>query len=174
VRHFKPEQLSKLIDAVPEHYQMIMLIGFWHGLRVSEILGLRSRDIQHGYIKVQRKKGSLPTLQPYVMHKADGVESKLSEFSRLKELAKLPPDTLLFPLTRDAVNKMMTRLNKRLLGLPKCSPHMLKHTIAHVMLDGGKSINEVQAYLGHKSGNSTLQYLKVDEEQAAEGIGNLL
>jgi integrase len=42
------------------------------------------------------------------------------------------------------------------------------------MLDGGKSINEVQAYLGHKSGNSTLQYLKVDEEQAAEGIGNLL
>jgi integrase/recombinase XerC len=149
---------------------MIMLIGFWHGLRVSEILGLRSKDIQHGYIKVQRKKGSLATLQPYVLHK----DPLLSEFEGLKELAKLPPDQKLFPMTRDAVLKMMTRLNKRLLGLPKCSPHMLKHTIAHVMLDGGKSINEVQAYLGHKSGNSTLQYLKVDEEQAAEGIGNLL
>lgn len=170
MRHFKPEQLRQLIDSVPEHYRLLILIAFWHGLRVSEVIGLTSRDIQHGYIKVKRKKGSLPTLQPYVLHK----DPKMSEFAGLKEMAKLPLDTRLFPITRDAVNKMMTRLNKRLLDLPKCHPHMLRHTTAHTMLNGGKKINEVQKYLGHKSGNSTLTYLMVTEDEAAQGIGDLL
>jgi type 1 fimbriae regulatory protein FimB len=175
MRHFKPEQLALLVNSVPEHYVMIMLVGFWHGLRVSEIMELRSRDIQHGYVKVKRKKGSLPTLQPYVLHvDADKKETALSEYSRLKEMAKLPLDTRLFPMTRFAVNKMMMRLNKRLLDLPKCHPHMLKHTCAHVMLDGGKKLPEVQKRLGHKKAESTMMYLLVTEEQAAEGMGDLI
>ena len=134
------------------------------------MVGLTARDIQHGYIKVKRKKGSLPTLQPFVTHK----DKRLSELEGLKELAKLPLDTRLFPVTRFAMNKMMTRLNNRLLDLPRCHPHMLKHTCAHVMLDGGKTIPEVQKRLGHKKAESTLLYLLATEEQAAEGMGDLI
>jgi type 1 fimbriae regulatory protein FimB len=170
MRHFTPQQFRDLLAEAPPHYRTLLKVCFWHALRISEATSLRACDIQHGYLTVQRLKGSNKTIQPFVEHQ----DPMLSEVKELREMAKLPPDTLLFPLTRDAVNKMMTRLNKRLLDLPKCHPHMLKHTCAHVMLDGGKTIPEVQKRLGHKKAESTLMYLLVTEEQAAEGMGDLL
>ena len=169
MRHFTSDQLLSLIEAVPERHRLMIKVCFWHGLRTSELVGLRAKDIQHGYLKVQRKKGSLATLQPFVVHK----NPKLSEHEGLKELAKLPPETVLFPLTRNGVGWILREANKKL-DLPKCHPHMLRHTTAHTMLNGGKKINEVQKYLGHKSGNSTLMYLMVTEEEAAEGMGSLI
>ena len=169
MRHFKPEKLRELLLSVPERHRLMLVVAFWHALRVSELIELTAGDIQHGYLKVKRKKGSLPTLQPFVMHK----DPLLSEIEGLTAMAKLPHATRLFPLTRFGVYWIMKEANKGL-DLPRCHPHMLRHTCAHVMLDGGKKINEVQKYLGHKSGNSTLMYLAVTEEEAAEGLGDLI
>jgi integrase len=175
MHHFSPEQLATLIENVPARHRLMVLVGFWHGLRVTELINLTSRDIQHGYVKTVRLKGSRPTLQPYVLHLNDGkTESMLSEYSGLKELAKKPLDERLFPVTRFCLNKMMTRLNNKVLDLPKCHPHMLKHTCAHVMIDGGKTVPEIQKRLGHVRGDNTLRYLEVSEQQAAQGMGGLL
>jgi hypothetical protein len=50
----------------------------------------------------------------------------------------------------------------RLAGIPehKSHHHVLKHSTCMNMLDGGAQINEVQKFAGHKSLNSTAQYLK--------------
>jgi site-specific recombinase XerD len=57
-------------------------------------------------------------------------------------------------------------------GIPtyKLSAHKLKHTTAHLMLDGGAKINEVQKRLGHKNGGNTLKYLAVSDDVASKAF----
>jgi integrase len=169
MHHFKPEQLRSLLLTVPEKHRLMILVGFWHGLRVTELVNLTSKDIQHGYVMTKRLKGSQETLQPYVYHK----DPVLSEAPGLKELAKLPLDTVLFPVTRFGVHKIMQKAGTKL-DFPKSHAHMLKHTCAHVMLNAGRPINVVQKRLGHESGASTLRYLLATDEQAAEGMGDMI
>jgi integrase len=169
VHHFKPDQFRSLLLTIPEKHRLMILVGFWHGLRVSELVNLTSRNIQHGHVLVQRLKGSQETLQPFVKH-ADPV---LSEYQGLKELANLPLNMVLFPMTRFGVHKIMQKAGAKL-DFPKSHAHMLKHTIAHVMIDAGRPINVVQKRLGHESGASTLRYLLATDEQAAEGMGDMI
>jgi integrase len=171
MHHLKKDQIKALVLAVPSQHRLMVLVGLWHGCRVSELINLRAKDVQHGYVRLVRLKGSLTTIQPWVLNS----DPLLSEYEGLKELSKLGPETVLFPMTRFGVHKLIKKAGIRA-GLPPhiCRPHALKHSIAHLLLDGGKTINEVQRYLGHRSGSSTLRYLLATDEQASAGVGALL
>ena len=52
--------LAEAQKANREHWLMF-LVGYWHGLRVSEILALTPAMIADGYLTVQRLKGSMRT-----------------------------------------------------------------------------------------------------------------
>lgn len=170
MHHLEKSQLQSLLATVPAKHRLMLLVGFWHGLRISELINLRAKDIQDGYLVVQRLKGSKKTVQPWVFN----TDPMLSEYEGLKELAKLPLDMVLFPMTRDGVLKLMKRNGKRA-GVPRhlCRPHVLKHSIAMFMIKN-KPINEVQVYLGHKSIASTGAYLTASEDEAARGVGALI
>jgi len=47
-------------------------------------------------------------------------------------------------------------------GLPYTRSHLLRHTIARRLLDGGSSLKEVADVLRHRSLNTTLIYAKLD------------
>ena len=66
----------------------------------------------------------------------------------------------------------MIRKHGATAGIPtyKLSAHKLKHTTAHLMLDGGAKINEVQKRLGHKNGGNTLKYLAVSDDVASKAF----
>lgn len=175
MNYLKKHELRSLLSSIPdESNRLMILVGFWHGLRVSEIISLTGRNIQDGYLIVQRSKKSKRTIQPFITHK----DTLLDEATPLLALAKQRgPDEKLFTNigTRDGVAKLMQRAGA-LAGIPRhrCHPHALKHSIAMVMHKGGKGIKEIQTYLGHVEGKNTLVYLEATEEEAAEGIGNLL
>jgi len=172
VNSLTKDELKRLLSAVNNSsHRLMILVGFWHGLRVSELIDLRARDIQGGFLSVQRLKKSKKTIQPFVYHP----DPELSELEGLTELAaKLKPKEKLFDITRFGVYKLMQRAGQRA-GLPahKCHPHVLKHSIAMVMIKR-KNIKEVQVYLGHVEGKNTMRYLEATMEQAAEGLGDLL
>ena len=52
-------------------------------------------------------------------------------------------------------------------GLPYTRSHLLRHTIARRLLDGGSSLKEVADVLRHRSLNTTLTYAKLD----SRGLG---
>ena len=166
--HLEISELKTLLAHTdnPRHRLMI-LVGYCHGLRVSELINLRGADIRDGYVNVRRLKGSEHTIQPYVKHP----DPLLDEATPLREMAEsVKADEILFPMTRSGVWRMMQRIGKAA-GLPKhkLHPHVLKHTIAHASIKSA-GIENVRQYLGHKSLSSTGAYLRVTDEAASAAV----
>lgn len=169
--HLTTEEIKGLLREVPNERQKLMLkVAFLHGLRVSELINLKRENIRDGYLSVQRLKGSMKTVQPYV---AD--EGELDEAQGLRELYKaLKPGERLFPMTRNGVYKLMQRAGTRA-GIPlhKLHPHALKHSCAMVGIQN-MGIHLVRQYLGHKSISSTGEYLKETDEAASAAFAGAI
>ena len=65
------------------------------------------------------------------------------------------------PIGADLVRKTIRQAYQRA-GLPYTRSHLLRHTIARRLLDGGSSLKEVADVLRHRSLNTTLIYAKLD------------
>jgi integrase/recombinase XerD len=146
-------------------------VGYLHGLRVSELISLKRENIRDGFVSVQRLKGSLKTVQPFVK----STDPELDEATELRELyGTLKPGDRLFQMTRNGVYKLMQRAGGKA-GIPahKLHPHALKHSCA---ITGIKNmgIHLVRQYLGHKSISSTGEYLKETDEAASAAFAGAI
>lgn len=143
----------------PMDYLMILL-AFNHGLRVSEVLNLTAGNFVDGHLVVQRLKGSCKTVQKLLPNEA----ALLADY-------KIPECGRLFPIHRKTAWLHVKQLGIAA-GIPsfKCFPHALKHTTAKTGLAGGMTLPELQAYLGHKSGSSTMAYLREDDDVASKAF----
>jgi integrase len=153
---------------------VLFLITTLHGLRVSEAIALRRRDFAISgdviFLTVQRLKGSEKTTQ-----RLNGCpESLFDEHGVLAQFIKnLDSNDLLFPdadggmLTRWQVTTLIQKYGA-LAGVPehKRFIHSLKHTAGVHMRQAGCKLEEIKAALGHKSMNSTAQYLRVSADEA--------
>jgi len=170
-------ELRSLLTVSREHdYQayVLFLITTCHGLRVSEAIALRRRDftVNRGviYLTVERLKGSEKTVQ-----RLNGCpESLFDEAAVVADfIENLKPNDLLFPdkdggmLTRWQVTTMIQKYGS-LAGVPehKRFVHSLKHTAGILMRQAGCRLEEIQTALGHKSLNSTAQYLRVSADES--------
>lgn len=153
-------------------YWLMLLVAFSHGLRVSEVINLRKRDIESGYITVRRLKGSLKTTQPLVSSSDPVLDEKTVLEAYVKVLPD--PDTRLFPTTRMTAWRKVQKYGLAA-GIPKhkCHPHVLKHTIAMLSIKKA-GIENVRQYLGHKSLSSTGAYLRVSDDEASEAVTGAL
>jgi integrase len=143
-------------ESSPADY-LLVLLAFNHGLRVSEVLALTPKNFVDGHITVKRLKGSMRTTQ----------RLSVGEAAAMDLFKGLGSDERLFPIHRQTAWRKIKTLGA-LAGIPafKCFPHALKHTCAVTGLKGGMTLPEVQTRLGHKSGSSTMAYLRVSDEVA--------
>ena len=175
-------RLLKVTRAASERDWLMILVGFWHGLRASEICGgwrvrvvknrkekscrkerylhpgIRACDVKDGHLSVARAKNSLKTVQALVQHP----NPLLSERKALTEFAREAyySTARLFPIRRQHFWRLVQRYAK-LAAIPahKAHPHVLKHTIAMQMIDKA-GIQKTRQRLGHKSIASTGMYLQ--------------
>jgi integrase len=160
------DELVALLAAAKKHSQrdyVMVLVGFYHGMRASEVCGLTTEHIRDGYIRVERLKGSETNVQeahPDVLAYATG---KIG---------------LLFGIKRRQFFNVV-RKHCVTAGIPEhlAHPHTLRHTCCSLMLDGGAKINEVQKRAGHRSLSSTGRYLIVSDAVASRAfqaaVGNV-
>src|SRR5438309_5210430 len=167
-------ELRRVLQAAYDRdrrHHLLILAAFWHGLRVSEIVGqnrdgivhdmtihpgMQGSDIQDGLLHVFRLKESRSTT-----HNLHIDSDPLFDESPIVELAKANPDTRLFPYSRQAVDKFVKKY-ARLAGILPSKAHIHavgKHSIAMLIYAKTQDINSVADYLGHKDISSSLCYL---------------
>lgn len=156
---------ARVTDKTGRLYLMVLL-GWRHGLRASEIVGLRVGDFDMvgGFLTVGRLKGSLRTTQALFPD----------------ELAALPvhvagkrPTDFVFPGRRHGTHFSYAGFYDRFRGLCQdlcfpehvSHPHSLKHACAMVVIKQG--IEKARQYLGHRSIASTGAYLRVSDAEAS-------
>jgi integrase len=149
--------LGQAMKSGPLDHLMI-LIAFNHGFRVSEVLSLTSKNFVDGHVIMQRLKGSCKTIQRLLPNEVAPIQALLAHRGVGERI---------FPFDRTTAWRHVKAIGIAA-GIEafKCFPHGLKHTSAVLGLKGGMTLPEIQTRLGHKSGASTMAYLRVDDETA--------
>lgn len=169
MQHLTRYELYSLLLKAKEHNErdwLMLLVGYWHGLRASEILSLRAANVVGDCLCVQRLKGSLKTTHPLVKHP----DALFNEYDAFKKRMIEVGTGRLFPISR---NELWRIIQKYGIGAGierhKLHPHVLKHSIAmHSIREAG--IENVRQHLGHKNLSSTGSYLRVSDEAASSAV----
>jgi type 1 fimbriae regulatory protein FimB/type 1 fimbriae regulatory protein FimE len=135
----------------------MILIAFRHGLRASELVGLRWEQVDYhrAVLRVRRVKGGTPSVQPL-----SGTE--LRALRRIQRETAASPFVFVSergaPFTTAGFARMMGRAGTAArLGI-KVHPHMLRHACGYALANAGHDTRSLQAYLGHRNIQHTVRY----------------
>lgn len=149
--------------------RVLLELLYGTGVRISEACGLNVSDVDHGRRVVRvLGKGGRERAVPY------GVPAQraLDEWLRRGRPALVAPgsaDALLLGARGGRLNPTTARRivagYAEAAGLPRTSPHALRHSAATHLLEGGADLRAVQELLGHSSLASTQIYTHVSVER---------
>lgn len=163
------EDVVRLIEEGPEGEQLLrdralLEILYGCGLRVAETVDIDGTDVDldERWIRVKgkgRKERMVPMGRPALaaLRAYGEAEGSLGE----GPLFRGPEGTR---LTVRTVHRVVTRAARRV-GLSGVTPHVLRHSYATHMLEGGASLRVLQELLGHESLVTTQRYLKITADQ---------
>jgi type 1 fimbriae regulatory protein FimB len=184
MNYLKPAEVLKVLESAKKNgarEHAIVLLGYKHGLRASEIARLTLDDVRGGQINVRRLKGSLHTIQPLASHANPLLDEPTVLKAWLRERGYADGSQFLFTsrqgsaLSRRQIYNLFEDAAIRA-GIEKGrrNPHILKHSLASNLLRGGASVAYVQIALGHVDAKNTLRYTNVNDEEAAVVTGQTL
>jgi integrase/recombinase XerD len=136
------------------------------GLRVSELCGLRVRqvDLSVGQIRVLGKGAR----ERVVIITSGEIRELIRKYLEARSTVREPEASLLInargrPVTPQYLRQQLRALSKKA-GLSRhVTPHMLRHTAATLLIEGGVDIRYVQRLLGHASIATTQIYTHVSD-----------
>jgi len=139
------------------------------GMRASECLGLRLEDVNlnAGYA-VCTGKGQKQRLVPLGEHAVAWLRRYLRDarpsFTRKKDCGRLFVNPRGGALSRQSLWTVVRRAAAAAGLRRKVSPHVLRHSFASHLLEGGADLRSVQAMLGHADIGTTQIYTHLPSE----------
>jgi type 1 fimbriae regulatory protein FimB len=139
----------------------MLMLTFYHGLRVSELCHLQCKDIElkHGRLWVGRVKGSLSTEQPLLAEELRALKRYLKERSD-SQLPWLFLTERGDQFTRFSINYLVRTAGRRAGLALVVHPHMLRHGCGHALANRGYDLRLIQDYLGHWDPKHTTRYTR--------------
>jgi type 1 fimbriae regulatory protein FimB len=177
-----PEEVLRVLRVAKDRsarYHSMILLAYRHGLRASEVCGLKLAqiDLKNRQIDIPRLKGSLRTCQPLAEHKGDN-RSLFDEVLVLKRwLAERVEDGsgyVFLSQKGGSLSRKQFFMSFRAIALAagvspeKAHPHSLKHSRASNLIAQNVNLMAVKQLLGHKSISSTVVYVGISDQQASE------
>ena len=168
--YLTPDEVEQLMAAarrVGRHGHRdatLILIAYRHGLRVSELIGLRwdQLDLKAGSFHVARLKNGRPSVHPI----------RGPELRALRRLQReYPASPYVFvterggPMTDRNAHYMIARAG-RVARLPLTThPHQLRHACGYKLANDGHDTRSIQGYLGHSNIQSTVRYTELSPQR---------
>jgi integrase/recombinase XerC len=150
----------------------VMALLYGSGLRISEALGLKRRDVPApgaGDTLIVNGKGNKTRMVPVLQN----VLALIQDYAAMCP-HPLPASGPMFvgarggPLSPRIIQLTMERL-RGALGLPdSATPHALRHSFATHLLNRGGDLRAIQELLGHASLSTTQIYTGIDTERLLE------
>ena len=162
------KQAADVKDPLALRDKALLALGFYEGLRASDIVGLRFSDIdwKNKTINIIQKKTSKALTLPLVNEAGNAVyryikygRPSFTESDFIFVNFKAPHGKISRGVCLNAMNRVLPHRINSGTGF-----HILRKTYASRLLSAGSAISGVSEALGH-SGNSTVhEYLNLDEE----------
>ncbi|EMZ7035333.1 tyrosine-type recombinase/integrase [Salmonella enterica] len=144
------------------NYCMLMM-AFFHGLRVSELLEIRlsDLDLKGGVLYIRRLKNGFSTQHPLLTEEVSQLKSWLKVRAKIRHADE---SSHLFisregrSLTRQQFYNIMRQAGKGAGLSVQTHPHMLRHACGYALADAGIDTRLIQDYLGHRNIRHTVLY----------------
>ena len=167
------DQVEKLMEAPDQNTalglrdQVLLELLYGSGLRVSELVGLNRQDLDWdvGLLRVKGKGSkdrvvpltgpALQALNRYLRSRRDRQEAVLINQRGTR-------------LSARSVRRILDKLVEKAALECHVHPHMLRHSFATHLLDGGADLRSVQELLGHEKLSSTQIYTHLTRERLKE------
>jgi len=163
-----PEQLSPLLNSLPEPCRKLVVIAALTGLRIGELLALRWKhvDLIHDVIRVRETvyEGHFGSPKTKSSRRDVPMSQPVREafLAQRSVLTGADAENLVFatrngtPLNPKNLLRRVLQPTCRKLGLPVVSWHGFRHTHATLLGEVGESLRTAQAILGHSDLKTTL------------------
>ncbi len=136
------------------------------GLRVSELCGVRVSDLESnlGVLRVTGK-GNKQRIVPVGKSALAAIELYLTKGRPLLLKGRASPHLFITarggPMTRQCFWMLITAYGKQAGIFQKLTPHVVRHSFATHLLEGGADLRSVQTMLGHSDISTTQIYTHV-------------
>ena len=171
-RPLSKNQITKILERISQGKQrwvvlrnfLVIILMWGYGMRISEVLNLKKKDLNSADIFLTGKGG-----------KQRVIPLSSETLSLLYELIEVCPfnteeKEIIFFGTRgkklkaEIVQKLIRDLRLELLLPDKTTPHSFRHTFATNLLKEMVDLRSIQELLGHESLSTTQKYTKVGLE----------
>ena len=173
-----PEQISRLMEVLPEPARTMVWLCLLTGLRIGEVLGLpwKNVDFTSGQIRVSQAnyRGTIGSPKTKCSKRLVSIPTALKTvLLKLRESAKQLEEELVFHTTNGTPYNDSNLLHRQLkpagkkLGTPWLNWHTLRRTHITLFQVVGGSLRDAQAQLGHSKMSTTLEIytLPIPEQQ---------
>ena len=143
---------AKSLETMSEPFGFVARLGLGTGLRWGELCRSLASDVQAGVLMVPRSKSGKVRRVPLAPSLVTELEGKTG---RLVAFREADPGTYAWHA-------------RRLSGVERFHPHMMRHTFACRWIERGGSLPALQQVLGHASIATTQRYARLSDEVVQE------
>ncbi|MFZ3208143.1 MAG: tyrosine recombinase XerC [Geobacteraceae bacterium] len=173
--HLNIDEVTALVEAprgasmLPSRDRAILEVLYSCGIRVAELTGMDvgDADLPEGVVRVLGKGGK-ERIVPLGSHARLAVAAYLQKRNNPLPTAPLLLNARGGRLTSRSVARTVDKYIQRIATMKKISPHILRHTFATHMLEGGADLRAIQEFLGHASLSTTQKYTHVSIDRLME------